>query len=247
MDVAADQVADFVIDFDACRSFVKAGNSGKYLLKPVVRVIPVLSPAGQSIIGYVETSLARGDTRVSVQDGAGNVVKSTPPMADGKFILSPVPAGIYNLVITAAGRVNAVMTGVPVTGGAAPTTVNAASAPLSTPVTQASYAAKGLLTSNGGGDAVGTVRALQAVASGPTLEAGAANAVTNGGSYSIMLPNGAPAMSAFSASAASYSFASAASGAGAYRLSATAEGVATPAPVDITITTADVTTNFTFP
>ena len=33
--VPAGQVADFAIDFDAGKSFVKAGNSGMYLLKPV--------------------------------------------------------------------------------------------------------------------------------------------------------------------------------------------------------------------
>src|SRR5687767_9494104 len=32
MTVPENQVASFVLDFDACRSFVRAGNSGKYLL-----------------------------------------------------------------------------------------------------------------------------------------------------------------------------------------------------------------------
>jgi hypothetical protein len=36
MTVAAGTVADFTIDFDACKSVVKAGNSGRYLLKPVM-------------------------------------------------------------------------------------------------------------------------------------------------------------------------------------------------------------------
>ena len=38
MDVIASQTADFVIDFDACKSIVSAGNSGKYILKPVLTV-----------------------------------------------------------------------------------------------------------------------------------------------------------------------------------------------------------------
>ena len=38
--IAANQMADFVIDFNACKSIVTAGNSGKYLLKPVLAVTP---------------------------------------------------------------------------------------------------------------------------------------------------------------------------------------------------------------
>jgi hypothetical protein len=38
MDVTGSQTADFVIDFDACKSIVSAGGSGKYLLKPVLTV-----------------------------------------------------------------------------------------------------------------------------------------------------------------------------------------------------------------
>ncbi len=41
MTVPAGQVADFAIDFDACKSFVKAGKSGKILLKPVLAVLPI--------------------------------------------------------------------------------------------------------------------------------------------------------------------------------------------------------------
>lgn len=46
IDVIANQTADFVIDFDACKSIVTTGsgngngNAGKYLLKPVLTVAP---------------------------------------------------------------------------------------------------------------------------------------------------------------------------------------------------------------
>ncbi|CAM4181498.1 DUF4382 domain-containing protein [Roseateles saccharophilus] len=46
MTVAADKVADFAIDFNACKSFVTAGNSGKVIMKPVLALIPMLSDAG---------------------------------------------------------------------------------------------------------------------------------------------------------------------------------------------------------
>ena len=41
VDVPADKVVDVVLDFDACKSVVKRGNTGKYNLKPVIAVIPV--------------------------------------------------------------------------------------------------------------------------------------------------------------------------------------------------------------
>ncbi len=38
--VAANTTSDFLIDFDACKSIVAAGGSGKYLLKPVLSMTP---------------------------------------------------------------------------------------------------------------------------------------------------------------------------------------------------------------
>jgi hypothetical protein len=155
---------------------------------------------------------------VSAQQG-GVIFKSTPPDATGKFVLYPVPVGTYDLVITASGRVNAVMTGVPVVTTAF-TTLNSASAPLATPPSGSSFAAKGTVTVNASVvDTGGVVRALQPVASGPTIQAGTANANATTGAYR----------------------------AGAYTLSATATGFATPKTAPITISNADVTTDFTFP
>ena len=77
--VPAGQVADFAIDFDACKSFVKSGNSGKYIIKPVLTVTPIVSSAAQRVVGYVDLALAPGSTSISLQqercarqrDGAG--------------------------------------------------------------------------------------------------------------------------------------------------------------------------------
>ncbi|MDH4287526.1 MAG: DUF4382 domain-containing protein, partial [Aquincola sp.] len=113
--VNPDTVADFVIDFSACKSFVKAGNSGKYLLKPVLSVYPVIS---SKIVGWVDTGIA-GTAEVSVQS-QGDVLRSARPETTagpnlGRFELAWVPAGSYALVITAPNRLNAVITGVTVT------------------------------------------------------------------------------------------------------------------------------------
>ena len=246
MVVPANQVANFVLDFDACRSFVRAGNSGKYLLKPVISVIPVLSDAGQRIVGYVDPTLANGNTLVSAQRD-GVIVKSTPPQADGRFVLYPVPVGTYDLVITAPDRTNAVMTGVPVVASGI-TSVGSAGAALNTPASPSSYAAKGTVTINPAPASIdAAIRALQPVAGGPTIQAAATVADAASGTYSMILPTAAPASAAYAASAVSYSFASATSGAGQYTLSATAAGTVVPKTALITLTNADVTTDFVFP
>jgi len=246
MVVPANQVASFALDFDACHSVVRAGNSGKYLLKPVISVIPVLSDVGQRIVGYVDPSLANGDTLVSAQQG-GDIVKSTPPQTDGRFVLYPVPVGTYDLVITAPGRANAVMTGVPVVASAI-TTVGSAGAALNTPASPSSYAAKGTVTINPAPASIDAmIRALQPVAGGPTIQAATAVADAASGTYSMALPTAAPASAAYAASAVSYSFAGAASGAGQYTLSAKAAGTVLPQTTAITLTNADVTADFVFP
>ncbi|EER60710.1 putative lipoprotein, partial [Acidovorax delafieldii 2AN] len=110
IDIAENKMADFVLDFDACKSVVQAGASGQYLLKPVVTVIPRYVSGVQ---GYVDPDLGAGATRVSLQVN-GTVVKATVPDSTGKFLLQPVAPGNYTLVMAAPGRTSAVVTGVPV-------------------------------------------------------------------------------------------------------------------------------------
>ena len=112
-EVAADQVNDYLLDFDACKSIVLTG-SGKYILKPVVRLSA--KPAG-AIQGYVSsevtldpgtgtpptpvTGVLRSISVSAQQDGV--VVRSTIPGTDGRFVLSYLPAGTYTVVITGDG------------------------------------------------------------------------------------------------------------------------------------------------
>lgn len=244
MTVPENQVASFVLDFDACRSFVRAGNSGKYLLKPVINVIPVLSDAGQRIVGYVDPSLANGDTLVSAQLD-GQIVKSTPPDGTGRFVLYPVPEGTYDLVITAPGRANAVVTGVPVVLSGI-TNVGSETVVLDPPTSASSYAAKGTISVTPTPESIdAAIRALQAVAGGPTIQAAATVADAVSGAYSMTLPTAVPASVAYAASAAAFSFANAASGAGQYTIEAKV-GDATKTEA-ITLTGTDVTTDFVFP
>ncbi len=102
IDVAAGQTADVVLDFDACKSVVRRGNSGQYNLKPVISATSVVSSVGLRVVGYLVPSVAAGiDDGVGAERGAP--VKSTKPDGTGAFVLYPVPAGTYDLVIASPG------------------------------------------------------------------------------------------------------------------------------------------------
>lgn len=125
--VEATELADFIIDFDACQSVVRRGNSGAYGLKPVLRLLPRPAGAGHRVVGFVDPALA--GAAVSVQSAGVPLVSTVPDPADGRFELYPVPVGSVSLVISAPGRATGVVSGVPVTADA-PTAVNAATSPI---------------------------------------------------------------------------------------------------------------------
>lgn len=119
IDVAEGQVADLLIDFDACQSVVEAGGSGNFLLKPVLTAIPRLS---SGVRGSVADALVPEGVSVSLQQD-GEVVRATAPIEstdldeNGNFILAQVTPGTYDLVFTAPGFVTKVVTDVVVPEG----------------------------------------------------------------------------------------------------------------------------------
>ena len=226
-----------VLDFDACKSVVKRGNSGQYNLKPVITVVPVVSDAGLRVIGYVDPALGTATTQVSVQS-AGVPVKATAPDATGKFVLYPVPVGTYDLVVTANGRVNAVMTGVPVVSTAF-TTVNSTALAISPPVAT-QRAVTGTVT-----PATATVRALQPFTGGPTVEVAWGAVDATSGAFSFSLPIEAPVKTAYVANPATLTFTPDATAAGKYTLEAASGGVVKTTPIDASAVVPPVT--FTFP
>src|SRR5690349_20699698 len=117
IDVPEGQTADVVLDFDACKSVVKRGNSGQFNLKPVISATAVIAGAGQRVVGFVAPAIALSTTQVSLQT-AGVPVKSTVPDGTGTFVLYPVQPGTYDLVIASAGHVTALVTGVTVSASA---------------------------------------------------------------------------------------------------------------------------------
>lgn len=240
MDVAADKVADFVIDFDACKSIVKRGNSGQYNLKPVVAVIPVVSNAGMRVVGYVDSSIATASTNVSVQVNGLPVKATVPDVTTGKFELYPVPAGTYDLVVTAAGHVTGVMTGVPVVSSSI-TTVNSTTTRIVTPTAT-------FRTVNGTvNPATTTVRALQLLTGGPKIEVawGLVDDLATPATFSFSLPIEAPVKTAYVANPVSLTFVADTAVAGIYTLEASASGVIKTQAIDAKATVPAVA--FTFP
>jgi hypothetical protein len=253
MTVPPGQVADFAIDFDACRSVHTAGKSGKTMLKPVLAVIPMLAPAGQRIQGWLDPSLVVPGTRVAAQLN-GEIVRATPPLADGsgKFVLYPVPVGTYTLVVTSAGRVTAVVTGVPSKADAS-TTINSVVYPIDPPVSnrlavggKVSY---GLSTVDTGG----VVRALQTLDLGLVppvppivVEVASDNARPDDGVYGMLLPTGAPIVAPYVEGAVKLDFRSVPAAAGHYRLSATVARSAEVKTADIVLDKDPVDQDFHF-
>lgn len=76
-DVSENQTTELILDFDASKSVVKAGNSGNWLLKPTVRILEL-----------AEYAIVRGIVR---DDGAapvaGALVSAQQPDADGNPVV----------------------------------------------------------------------------------------------------------------------------------------------------------------
>jgi hypothetical protein len=248
LNVPAGQEADFAIDFDACKSIVKAGKSGKILLKPVLSVLPILSAAGQRIQGWLDPSLAADGTTVSVQ-AAGQVVRATPPLRDAGgnlgFVLYPVPLGSFDLVVTAPGRATAIVTGVPSYAGAS-TTVNSVAMPIVPPATMLQSVSGSVTVGASPIDTGGLVRALQSLAGGPTVEVASVNAAPDDGSYAMALPLAAPAKAAYVSGTMPQVFVPDAGAQGGYLLSATTTRSSQVLTAPIVVDSGPVVQDFAF-
>jgi hypothetical protein len=244
IDIAANQVADFILDFDACKSVVRLGQSGNYNLKPVIALIPRVNDAGMRVIGYVSSALNAATTQVSVQSG-GDVVKSTPPDSTGRFTLYPVPAGTYDLVVNAVGRVPATVTNVPVSN-TAHTNVNTAAAPIDPPSAGTLRTAAGTVTT-GTTPVDAVIEVIKKYTGGPNVVVATAPVDGSTGSFAYTLNSSAPVRAAYSPTTAPLVF-SPDPAAPAGRYTVAAKVGASTKTVDIDLTTGDATNlAFTFP
>ena len=236
-DVAAGQKVDLVLDFDACKSVVTQGK-GKYLLKPVVKVVPV---AAVGISGVVATSLLGSHVVVSAQQN-GTIVASTVPNATtGEFFLSHLATGNYDVVVTADGHAADVIGAVPVASGS--TVVSTAAAPLDLPVS-ATNSIAGTVTLPANATEAAYVSAKQTFAAGPTVTLKYAGADISTGAYTIAnLPVAAPQYAVYSATLP-LTFTAATTvlpGVGKYRVEASGTGYTTGAINAVDISTANAT------
>lgn len=106
--VAEGQVKDLNIDFNACASIVVLGN-GQYRLKPVLHAGEVsatsASISGTALDGVTHQPVAGGNVVVALEQRDSNdvdrVIMETVAASDGAFVFCPVPAGTYDIVVTA--------------------------------------------------------------------------------------------------------------------------------------------------
>lgn len=245
-DVASGQRVDLVLDFDASKSVVKAGASGKYILKPVIKVIPFVL---NGIEGYVDTYLSAGNVRISAQQN-GTVIGSTVPNTlTGKFFLARLVPGNYDVVFTADGRTTKVIAAVPVATSTSITVVSTGAAPITLPfstTTPATRNISGTVTLNPPSttDEAVYVAAKQTFGSSPTVTVKSQAADLLSGAYTLTLPFDAPLLGQYGAGSLPIAFSAQSALAGQYQLEASSTGYVTQS-VSKDISAGDATQSFT--
>lgn len=182
-DVASGQMADVVLDFDACKSVVKKGN-GAYALKPVVSVIPTIL---NGIKGVIDPASLGTGTMITAQQN-GVIIRSTVPVASsGEFYLARMEPGNYDVVLTSDDRATAVIAAVPVASATSTVAVSTAAAPIKlTTAASPAGAISGTVTLTPPSTTeTGYVSAKQSFANGPTVTIKYQGADVSTGAYSL--------------------------------------------------------------
>ncbi len=196
-DVTGGQVADMVLDFDACKSVVKAGNSGNYNLKPVVAVIRRLTT---EIVGYVDPTLAL-NTVVSTRDPDNNLRATVPDATTGKFVLAYLPESTnYTVVVAGRNLTTVAVTGVPVSIASGITTLNTSADPIPV-VTSASASVTGVVTNTSNTPLTdAAVNAQQVLSAGQRLDVAWTQVDPTDAAYGLSLPLEAPIKASYAVS-----------------------------------------------
>lgn len=198
-DVSAGQRVDLVLDFDACKSIVKRGNSGNYGLKPVVNIVPTVL---NGINGFINTSLLSKHVMVTAQQNGVIMATTAPNASSGEFYLARLLPGNYDVVITADNNATAVVAAVPV----ASSTSTAVLSTSAYPITLASAlfnpgVISGTVILNPVNNAVVPyVTAKQSFADGPSVSIKYQGGNLSDGSYALTLPTVAPQLATYSSS-----------------------------------------------
>ena len=81
-----------VIDFDAAKSIVSSGNSGKYILKPVIKAVM------EAQTGAIEGIVSPANINSVIYAIIGADSASTYPNEQGQFLIRTLDAGNYSVV-----------------------------------------------------------------------------------------------------------------------------------------------------
>ncbi len=222
-DVLPGQVADMVLDFDACRSIVKAGSSGNYNLKPVVSVIKRLTTA---IEGYVHPSIA-ASVQVSTRDPDNNLRVTAPDPTTGKFTLAYLPENTnYTVVVAGQNLTTAAVTNVPVSLLTGVTALNTALTPIQ-PASSTMATVSGVVTNSSSALLTDAhVAARQTLSTGQVLDVASTGVDATTADYSLNLPLAAAVKAAY-VSGAPLAFTVDSMQAGRYNVTGTATGYTT--------------------
>ncbi|SNS56000.1 protein of unknown function [Noviherbaspirillum humi] len=185
--VEAGRQADLTLDFDACQSVVTKGN-GHYAMKPVVKVTPTYV---SGIEGYVNKAQLADGVLVTAQQNGAIVSTTAPDATTGRFFLSRLPAGNYDVVLTASNRAASIIGSVPVatTGTIVPVSTAAAPIDLQTAAAGRSISGTVTLASASTSDDPAYVYARQTIANGPTVTIRYRGVDVSTGSASYVLEN----------------------------------------------------------
>jgi hypothetical protein len=105
-----DKTTEILLDFDASRSVVEAGNSGQWLLKPTIKALKDYSIINGMVTNNEDEGIANAKVSVQkydakAQDDKDKVIvqAATITDSDGSYSIFVKP-GIYNLVAFADGK-----------------------------------------------------------------------------------------------------------------------------------------------
>jgi hypothetical protein len=221
--VAAGENKDLNIDFNACASIVSQGN-GQFRLKPVLHAGEVsttsASISGTVMDGTTKQPIVGGNTVVALEqkdaNGVDRVIMETLAGANGAFVFCPVPAGMYDIVVTAINGAGTDYAATVITGvqpgnslGNVPLTAAAAPAVISGQITTSNGSAGTVadlavsalqqITENGGNVMITTPLPLIPAATDTVSTAPGAACPTNTDcvNYALSVPGANPSVGAF--------------------------------------------------
>jgi hypothetical protein len=164
----------------------------------------------------------------------------------GKFFLTRLVPGIYDVVITADGQATAVITGVPVDTATSIVDISDSSTPITLQASAANHTVSGtvILDPASATDEVAYITAKQAIGAAPvvTVKSVTANDLTD--EYTLTLPADAPWLGQYTEIPPPIILVAQSGVAGQYTLEASANGYQTSTPVDVNLSAGDMTLDF---